>query len=264
MQVTGHITADGSRLYSAYLAGGQYAVIHLISPAAESLPAAIRFVLWGADGRVLASPMGDTLSWSREVPSTQNYFIRLEALTDADYTLVITAYPPGEVRESGYVADPLAFDYDPRAFHAVNPATDYVPPMTILLPEATERLWYALDVETLFPDTNLSEVFFTVASGPVTACTTPPDFVEEILAPVTSFYALTWDTGYYLSEAAAGNHYEQWDYRTVSHGKCYEVAYFVHSTNLANYPSGSVREYNAEIIMAFLTDILQSARWLPR
>ncbi|MFT3893068.1 MAG: hypothetical protein QM730_15675 [Anaerolineales bacterium] len=47
------------------------------------------------------------------------------------------------------------------------------------------------------------------------------------------------------SGVGAGNIYEQTYYRAAYQGSCYEVTFFVHSTNLGNYPADSgYREYD--------------------
>ncbi len=52
------------------------------------------------------------------------------------------------------------------------------------------------------------------------------------------------------SGAGAGNFYEEWVYvRTDNPGICPAVRYYIHTTNLANYPEGTVQAYNREALL---------------
>lgn len=54
------------------------------------------------------------------------------------------------------------------------------------------------------------------------------------------------------SEGAAGNRYEEIVYAVASSSPCTAIRYFIHSTSLDNYPSGTVREFDrASLFQAF-------------
>lgn len=51
------------------------------------------------------------------------------------------------------------------------------------------------------------------------------------------------------SDAGAGNRYEQWVYALKGSSPCSAVRYFIHTTELANYPEGTVRAYDREALL---------------
>ena len=53
-------------------------------------------------------------------------------------------------------------------------------------------------------------------------------------------------------EAGAGNFYEEQVYAFPSASPCVAVRYFIHSTNIGNYPAGTVKEFNrADLLKTF-------------
>ena len=46
------------------------------------------------------------------------------------------------------------------------------------------------------------------------------------------------------SGAAAGNRYEEWVYALSGSQPCLAVRYFIHSTNIANFDPGAVKEFD--------------------
>ena len=109
----------------------------------------------------------------------------------------------------------------------------------------------------LFQGTNLSEagVFVGATSTPniVDNCLQPAAASNEATSSVTTFNGTIWNV-YRSTGAAAGNIYDETAYRTV-HGKyCFEVVELLHSGTIANYPAGSVTQFD----MAKFSDILES------
>lgn len=51
------------------------------------------------------------------------------------------------------------------------------------------------------------------------------------------------------SEAAAGNRYDEVVYALKDSKPCTAVRYYIHSTNIQNYPAGSVSEFNRAALM---------------
>jgi hypothetical protein len=52
--------------------------------------------------------------------------------------------------------------------------------------------------------------------------------------------------------AGAGNLYEESVYVRQKDTRCYAIRYFIHSTNIGNYPAGTVQEFNkADLISRF-------------
>src|SRR3989344_4697074 len=60
------------------------------------------------------------------------------------------------------------------------------------------------------------------------------------------------------SEGAAGNIYEEWAYALPNSEPCTAVRYFIHSTNIGNYPAGAVREFNKASLIAEFDKIRRS------
>lgn len=60
------------------------------------------------------------------------------------------------------------------------------------------------------------------------------------------------------SDAGAGNVYEEWVYAIASSSPCTAVRYFLHSTQLANYSEGTVREFDKAALLLEFDKIRQS------
>lgn len=63
------------------------------------------------------------------------------------------------------------------------------------------------------------------------------------------------------SEGAAGNSYEEWVYAFPNSKPCTAVRYFIHSTNIANYPGGAVREFDKASLIADFDQIRRSLQF---
>lgn len=60
------------------------------------------------------------------------------------------------------------------------------------------------------------------------------------------------------SEAATGNLYEEFVFAVASSTPCTAVRYFIHSTQLANYPEGTVRAFDRAALLLEFDKIRQS------
>lgn len=60
------------------------------------------------------------------------------------------------------------------------------------------------------------------------------------------------------SDAGAGNLYEEYVYAISSSTPCTAVRYFIHTTQIANYPTGTVREFDRAALIAAFDKIRQS------
>jgi hypothetical protein len=60
------------------------------------------------------------------------------------------------------------------------------------------------------------------------------------------------------SEGAAGNLYEEMVYAIASSSPCTAVRYFIHSTNLGNYPPGSVSAFDRAALLRAFDEIRRS------
>jgi membrane-bound inhibitor of C-type lysozyme len=62
----------------------------------------------------------------------------------------------------------------------------------------------------------------------------------------------------YASDAAAGNHYEERVYALAGANPCIAVRYFIHSTEIANYPEGTKEEFDRAALLAQFDKIRRS------
>ena len=60
------------------------------------------------------------------------------------------------------------------------------------------------------------------------------------------------------TDQAAGNIYDARFYRTLHKGVCIEVVELLHSTNIANYTAGSVKQFDKAIFQGYLASIVSS------
>jgi membrane-bound inhibitor of C-type lysozyme len=63
-------------------------------------------------------------------------------------------------------------------------------------------------------------------------------------------------------DAGAGNFYDVISYRTIRNSQCYALEYTIHSTDLGNYPSGSVTQFDQSSVDAIMNGIVQSFQFL--
>jgi len=62
------------------------------------------------------------------------------------------------------------------------------------------------------------------------------------------------------SGAAAGNRYEERVYAFKNSSPCTAVRYFIHSTNIGNYATGTVREFNENALIRVFDEIRTSLK----
>ncbi len=114
-----------------------------------------------------------------------------------------------------------------------------------------------------YPGTNFGDGTFSVSAQSAKSraeclALTPPEngdgFKTKTAINGTDFY-MTKSTG-----AGAGNFYESTIYRTVRDigGACIEIMETIHTTNIGNYPEGTVTEVNKTEIQHKLDQILNS------
>ena len=65
------------------------------------------------------------------------------------------------------------------------------------------------------------------------------------------------------SDAGAGNFYEETVYALPGSKPCTAVRYFIHTTNIGNYPEGTVREYDRGALLADFDKIRWSLELKP-
>jgi membrane-bound inhibitor of C-type lysozyme len=80
--------------------------------------------------------------------------------------------------------------------------------------------------------------------------------------PVTTvIHGVTFDT-FTSHDAGAGNLYDTTSYRLIRDGECYALEYTIHSTQIGNYPKGSVTAFNEEQVARELAGIATSFQFL--
>ncbi len=82
-----------------------------------------------------------------------------------------------------------------------------------------------------------------------------------LLASVTAYEVIENGTEYSFASstgAAAGNLYEEQVYALATSSPCTAVRYFIHSTNIGNYPAGMVREFDRAALLSTFDKIRQS------
>jgi hypothetical protein len=119
--------------------------------------------------------------------------------------------------------------------------------------------------ESLTDGTNLSEdsrIYIEVSSASSTCSaalfadsSSSLTGTEEVR--VETFGITTYDVVSY-SDAGAGNFYEGEVYTIKKGGKCVAIQQFVHSSNIGNYPPGTVTEFDREAFDKGLRTVLTS------
>lgn len=113
------------------------------------------------------------------------------------------------------------------------------------------------------PKTNYVEAFMTVRSADdansVMHCYDNPQLGTDnvTLSMVATINGISFRRGT-LVEGAAGNIYDTQLYRTLRDDRCYEVSLTVHTGNIANYPSGSVAEFDKDRAFRILDRMLDT------
>ncbi|MEN9621881.1 MAG: hypothetical protein RLZZ67_315 [Candidatus Parcubacteria bacterium] len=81
-----------------------------------------------------------------------------------------------------------------------------------------------------------------------------PQAAEDIVVDGISFKKAS------VSDAGAGNRYDQTVFVTENDGACIAVREFVHTTQIANYDPGTVKEYDRAGLSALFETMLKSLR----
>ncbi len=211
----------------------------------------------GADKKILGDPLQSLPFWRGALPSTQDYIVSVTSQVDGPFTLRIAINPPGKATQIFGFSDPrylVGLSY-----------TDEFAPTDVQIPvnlKGTPLLTLSFIDSTFYsPRTNLSEAYLLLAvtADPaiVSTCTQPSTQVAETVTGQVSInnHAFTRSE---FSGAAAGNRYDQVTYRTVWADKCIEMVSLVHSTNIGNYPPGTVVEYDRAALQSKFEAVLNT------
>ncbi len=114
------------------------------------------------------------------------------------------------------------------------------------------------------PGTNFAGATLTVGTSPdpaaVAACLTQTNgnvaTTTQTMINGAPFTEITY------GDAGAGNFYRIVSYRTIRNDQCYALEYVIHSTDIQNYPAGTVTVFNENAVDAILNGIVQSFHWV--
>jgi hypothetical protein len=260
IDVVDSISAGKSRTYSIRALEGQIMSIS-VRQSSEGEWTYIPIELKGADGTTFC-PLPfhiDCTFWRGVLPATQDYFVTLTPVADAlNFTMRVTINPPSVAKQTfKYVSKNgiASFFYDDDFAPARAPDT----PIYKFTPEFA--LQY-IDTQA-YTKTNLLEAYLlfgaTSDSSIVQTCTQPASLgaPENVVGNVNINgvdFTRSEATG-----AATGNIYEQIYHRAAVNGACYEVIFFIHSTNIGVYAPGfDVKEFDHAALLQRFEDTLST------
>ena len=260
VDVLDSLSGGSSKTYSIAASQGQVISIS-IRQSSEGDWVYVPMQITGQDGTILCPPKinMECTFWRGTLPSTQMYLVTVSPVNDIrDFTMRVAINPPGSATQNFLFEDKYrqAFftytdEFAPVRFHGAD--------VFRITPE------FALDfINTGFYfNTNLIESYILFGSSdnaPVMQnCIQPVSFggPETILGEV-SINGVTF-TKSQGGGVATGNIYEQTYYRTVYHGHCYELTFFVHYGSIGAYaPDSGVKEFDRTGLMQKFEAILSS------
>jgi hypothetical protein len=251
--IQGSVPAGGS---NTYIFNARQAQITAVSVNGGYFPLQIQ----GRDGKVLCptEENGECYFWRGALPSWQDYYIILKSGNDqTQYTMRVAIVPPG--------LDAVYFPYkNPSTGLSITYPDTFAPAIPVSANYKTEPELSLQYIDTqAYNNTNLSEVYFLVSSTSdaqvVKTCTEPnqngggPEVVvgNEGINGYTFVHSTS-------EGAGAGNLYQQEIYRMVNNNVCYEVIYFIHSTNIGNYTPGTVIEFDRNAVLQQLYGVFST------
>jgi hypothetical protein len=213
----------------------------------------------GADGTTFCPLLHnvDCTFWRGELPASQDYFVKISPVADAlNFTMRVAINPPGMATQSfKFASRNISFSYDDDFAPVRFPGA----PIYKIEPEFA--LQY-IDTKA-YANTNLLEAYFLLGSTTqndiLQSCTQPASLggPENIVGNVDIN-----GINFTRSEAtgvATGNIYEQIYHRAVVGDSCYEVTFFIHSTNIGVYaPDAGVKEFDRAALLQRFEDTLST------
>jgi len=196
--------------------------------------------------------------WRGVLPSSQDYFVTLTPNGDVpQFVMRVAINPPG--KDAQY----LQYNNSATGLSLTYPDT-FAPAIPVVGNYKTdpELTLHFIDSKA-YDKTNLSEVYLFISSTSdaqvVATCTEPnqngggPEQVisNEAVNGFTFVHSTSEGVG-------AGNIYEQEIYRMVNKNVCYEVIYFIHSTNIGNYTPGTVTEFDRDALIKKLYGVFST------
>lgn len=213
----------------------------------------------GQDGTVLCPVQNEEcVFWRGTLPLSQDYYITVKSGGDqSNFILRVAVNPPGQSVQQ------FAYQNSSSGISLRYPDT-FAPALPVVGNYKTEPELSLRYIDTkAFEKTNLSESYLFVSSTKkpdiVATCTEPNQNAgapEQLIGTeAVNGYTFT----HFTSEGAgAGNYYQQEIYRTVQNNTCYEVIYYIHSTNAGNYEPGTVTEFDRNAVLNELYGVFAS------
>ncbi len=251
------IPAGGSKTYTLNAMQGQIMSVSVFAPG--GIPAYFPIQIQGRDGTVLC-PVKQDLEcsfWRGTLPLSQDYYITVKSGGEqTKFILRVAINPPGKAEQKfTYNGGALTFTYSDQFAPASLPST---------LNNKTS-LQFALQLidTSSYINTNLGEAYFTLGTSSdsqiVADCMQPNQFgggFEMSNGNVTfNGYNFAYSSA---ADAGAGNIYNQHIYRAAINGVCYEAIYFIHSSNIGNFPAGVVKEFEINALLQKFNGILST------
>ncbi len=209
-----------------------------------------------AGTQLLSDPQHERPFWRGELPTTQDYAITLHSQGTGAYTLRVAINPPAKALQF--------FDYtDPQHSASLRYSdefapTDYIPSGDF---KGTPRLVLEfIHMDYLTPVTNLGEAYllYSAIDDPATVAT-----CTQLLSPQETLLGQKNFNGIEFTQSevigvGAGNIYDLILNRSAVQGVCYEMAFFMHSGNIGNYPPGTVIEFDQASLVGKFEAVLAS------
>ncbi len=254
------IATGASKTYSINAMQGQIMSISILPQIPDGGWGYIPMQVKGADGSILCPQSADSecIFWRGVLPSSQDYFVTLTPNGEVpQFVMRVAINPPGQDAQNfqyNNFATGLSLTYPDTFAPALPVVGNYK-----INPELTLHF---IDSEA-YEKTNLSEVYLFVSSTSeaqtVATCTEPnqsgggPEYSvgNEVVNGLTFIHSTS-------EGAGAGNYYQQEIYRMVNKNVCHEVIYFIHSTNIGNYPPGIVTEFDRDALMQKLFSVFST------
>lgn len=256
------IPSGESRVYSVQAMKGQILSISAFPQVPDGGWGYLSMRIIGENG-VTFCPQAEEqecMFWRGTLPVTQDYFVTLTANGDMpEFIMRIAINPPGKSVQY--------FDYK-NEDHGISLTypDSFAPSMPVV---ANNKIQPQLSLHyiesSMYDKTNLSEVYLLAGASAdaavVSACTDANPTGGALEVPLGSRTVNGVEYAHFSAEGAgAGNYYLQDVYRAVRNGRCYEVIYFVHYTNIGNYPPGVVTEFDQEAVLAALDGVFETLR----
>jgi hypothetical protein len=246
------VPVGSSKTYSFTASKGQITSISAFPQLPDGGWGYLHLQIVGADGTLLCpqAPNTECSFWRGALPSSQNYFVTVTPEGDAvNFTLRVAINPPGKDTQLFQYNNPstgLSLTYSDMFVPAVPPFGNY---------KTQPELALQLIDSTTFYKTNLGQAYLFVSStndpNVVATCTEPGQAtgeIEQVIGnEVINGYTFVHSSG---DGAGAGNLYEQEIYRMVHENICYEVIYYMHSSQVGNFPAeAGITEFDRNAVI---------------